>query len=111
MAPKIQKPTARNTRPLLKWAGGKRALTDEITPLLKGFDRYYEPFFGGGAVFFDLAPENSVLGDLNPELINCYKVTQTKPDELIEKLRKLKNTAETYYQVRASVPRSELAPV
>jgi DNA adenine methylase len=95
-----------NVRPLLKWAGGKRALTHEITPHLKGYNRYHEPFFGGGAVFFDLAPRSAVVGDLNPELINCYEVTKNNPNELIEKLRRLKNTEETYYKVRASAPRS-----
>lgn len=101
--------TSPAARPLLKWAGGKRALTAEITPLLKGYRRYYEPFFGGGAVFFNLVPKDSVLGDLNPELINCYEVTKSKPDELVEKLRRLKNTEETYYKVRASAPRSEVS--
>jgi DNA adenine methylase len=96
-------------RPLLKWAGGKRALTTEITPLLQGYKRYYEPFFGGGAVFFQLDPSHSVLGDLNPELINCYEVTKNKPEDLIDKLRRLKNSEETYYEVRASSPRSTVS--
>lgn len=104
-----QSKACRGVRPLLKWAGGKRALTTEITPLLQGYHHYYEPFFGGGAVFFDLVPKHSVLGDLNPELINCYKVTKNQPDALIEKLQCLKNTEETYYKVRASEPVSDVS--
>jgi len=98
----------KKARPLLKWAGGKRALAAEITPLLQGYRRYFEPFFGGGAVFFELNPKSAVLSDLNPELINCYKVTQSQPDALIEKLRKLKNSRDDYYDIRASSPRSEV---
>lgn len=101
--------TTNKVRPLIKWAGGKRSLVAQIRPLLKGYQRYYEPFFGGGAVFFDLAPQQSVLSDLNPELINCYNVVKTRPAELIKKLKTLKNTEEFYYQVRASAPRTEVS--
>lgn len=108
MATETEITAGQSARPLLKWAGGKRALSAEITPLLQGYRRYFEPFFGGGAVFFDLAPQDAVLSDLNPELINCYKVTQSQPEELIEKLRKLKNSKDDYYQIRASSPRSDV---
>ena len=93
-------------RPLLKWAGGKRALASEIIPLLDGYDRYFEPFFGGGAVFFQLCPKSAVLSDLNPELINCYETTKSHPEELIASLKRLKNTQDIYYKVRASAPRT-----
>ncbi len=61
--------------PILKWAGGKAKLVSEILPLLPDRARtYYEPFIGGGAVFFALAAEkrfrNAVLGDQNPELVD-----------------------------------------
>lgn len=93
-------------KPLLKWTGGKRALAQEIVPLLQGRGRYFEPFFGGGAVFFQLRPDNAVLSDLNPELINCYEVAKTQPEQLIASLKRLKNTEEAYYKVRASTPRT-----
>lgn len=95
-------------RPLLKWTGGKRALAPEIVPLLEGYGRYFEPFFGGGAVFFRLCPRSSVLSDLNTELVNCYETTKSHPEELIASLKRLKNTEETYYKVRASAPRTEV---
>ena len=104
---KIENPKAdESVRPLLKWTGGKRALAPEIVPLLEGYGRYFEPFFGGGAVFFKLYPESSMLSDLNPELINCYETTKNHPEELIASLKRLKNTEETYYKVRASAPRT-----
>lgn len=93
-------------RPLLKWTGGKRALAPEIVPLLQGYARYFEPFFGGGALFFQLYPKTSVLSDLNPELINCYEITKKLPEELITSLKRLRNTEENYYKVRASTPRT-----
>ena len=96
-------------RPLLKWTGGKRALAPEITPLLAGYDRYFEPFLGGGAVFFQLRPKNSVLSDLNPELVNCYEATKNCPEELIDKLKRLNNSEETYYKIRAAAPRTKIS--
>lgn len=105
----IQIEATPTTRPLLKWTGGKRLLTSRITPHLQGYKRYYEPFFGGGAVFFQLTPSQSVLSDLNPELINCYEVTKQNPEELIDRLRRLKNSEENYYLVRASSPRSKVS--
>jgi DNA adenine methylase len=62
-------------KPILKWAGGKRQLLQQILPLIpqiKG--TYFEPFFGGGAVFFELKPPKAVLNDINSELINLYNV-------------------------------------
>lgn len=55
--------------PLLRWTGGKRRLVSQILPLVpSSFNRYCEPFFGGGAFFFALEPRIAVLSDLNSEL-------------------------------------------
>lgn len=62
---------------------------------------YYEPFIGGGALFFDLQPKNAVINDYNEELINVYKVIKDNPEELIEDLKKHKNTAEYFYELRS----------
>lgn len=60
--------------PLVKWAGGKRQLLPEIRGLVpETFRRYYEPFLGGGAVFFDLLPADAVLNDSNEQLVNLYR--------------------------------------
>lgn len=61
-------------KPILKWVGGKRQLLPKILPLIPPHSRYFEPFFGGGAVGFALAdrfPDREVtIGDANPELIS-----------------------------------------
>ncbi|MCD8488770.1 MAG: DNA adenine methylase [Desertifilum sp.] len=94
-------------RPFLKWAGGKRQLISEIEkylPSKKGINKhtYYEPFIGGGAVFFWLTPKNAVINDINKELINCYETIKDSVDELIEALINHKNnhTEEYYYSMR-----------
>lgn len=74
--------------PVLKWAGGKRQLLDELRARLPAsFDRYHEPFFGGGALFFELEPTHATVNDTNPRLVNCYRQVRDHPDELIERLR------------------------
>ena len=58
-------------KPILKWAGGKTQLLNEIVPKIpKSFNKYIEPFIGGGALFFALAPRRAVISDINPELVN-----------------------------------------
>ena len=74
-------------KPFVKWAGGKTQLIkklDEHFPSFRG--TYYEPFLGGGAVFFHLQPERAVLGDSNEELINLFQMIKEKPQELMERL-------------------------
>jgi DNA adenine methylase len=50
------------------------------------FNCYREPFVGGGALFFDLAPDCAALTDSNPELISCYTVVRDTPEQLIREL-------------------------
>lgn len=79
--------------PFLKWVGGKRQLIPEIRKMLpKGVANrpYYEPFIGGGALFFELQPKQAVINDYNEELINVYTVIRDNPNELIEDLKKHK---------------------
>jgi DNA adenine methylase len=90
-------------KPFLKWAGGKRQLLPEIRKYYpKKIGKYYEPFVGGGAVFFDLQNKNLVINDFNSELINTYKVVKNHVDELIGLLEehKANNDKEYYYQLR-----------
>ena len=73
------------SKPVLKWAGGKTQILHEIVPRLPSdYNHYHEPFFGGGAVFFDLQPPNGTINDLNSRLMNFYRVVRDRPDELIE---------------------------
>lgn len=91
-------------KPCLKWAGGKRQLIPVILAnhLPKNYNHqtYYEPFIGGGALFFALQPKRAVINDTNAELINCYKVIRNSLDELIEDLKSHKNNEDYYYAIR-----------
>ncbi len=89
-------------KPVIKWVGGKRQLIDEIKKNLpKNFNRYFEPFIGGGAVFFALKRTDSVINDYNPELTNMYEVIRDTPKKLIKELQKHQNNEEYYYKLRA----------
>lgn len=60
--------------PFVKWAGGKRQLLPQIRERLpEKYNRYYEPFVGGGAVTFELLPTNAVINDINRALVNAYR--------------------------------------
>ena len=106
-------------KPFLKWVGGKRQLLSQFDALypielkLKKIKNYYEPFVGGGAVFFDVAQnyevENAFLYDINDELILAYKVIQRDVFKLIDFLyryerqyKKLddEKRKEYYYELR-----------
>jgi DNA adenine methylase len=90
---------------LLKWPGGKRSLLKHILAFVPStFNRYYEPFVGGGALFFALQPRQAVLADNNIELINCYKQVRDCPSAVIAHLSKLRNTKEDYYAIRKNIP-------
>src|SRR5712692_848815 len=74
---------SRHTGPLLKWAGGKRQLLPHLRRFYpRDFGRYIEPFFGSGAVFFDLhasgrlSNHDVVLIDSNADLIGCYETVR-----------------------------------
>lgn len=74
--------------PILKWAGGKRQLLDELYERFpKSYSHFHEPFFGGGALFFDLEPENGTINDTNDRLINFYRQVRDQPEEIISLLR------------------------
>jgi DNA adenine methylase len=94
--------------PLLKWPGGKRHLVDFILPLIPArFNRYFEPFLGGGALFFALRPEKAYLSDKNVELMHAYEQVRDQPGAVIERLRQLRNSEEDYYRARSSRPKSD----
>ncbi|ELZ74749.1 DNA adenine methylase [Haloferax larsenii JCM 13917] len=79
-------------KPILKWAGGKRQLLDELKNRFpRSYTHFHEPCFGGGALFFDLEPENGTINDTNSRLINFYKQVRDHPDELIELSRSFKD--------------------
>jgi DNA adenine methylase len=99
-------------RPLLKWAGGKRQLLPALRTFYPAaFNRYFEPFLGSGAVFFDLhargllTGRDAALTDNNLDLIACYRAVRDSPDQVISALSRLargheRDGARHYYQVR-----------
>ncbi|MBA7505122.1 Modification methylase DpnIIA [subsurface metagenome] len=88
--------------PFIKWAGGKKQLLGQIDKYLpKNFNKYLEPFVGGGALFFYLLPNKAILIDSNKGLINCYRVIQNKIGELIKSLKKHKNEKDYFYKIRS----------
>jgi DNA adenine methylase len=95
--------------PLLKWAGGKRWLAPQLVETISRttFARYFEPFCGGAALFFQLAPKQATLSDTNKDLINCYKQIRNDPEAVIAALRRHKNTECDYYAIREMRPRSD----
>jgi DNA adenine methylase len=94
--------------PLLKWPGGKRNLVDFIFPLIPPCcNRYFEPFFGGDALFFALRPKKAYLSDKNVELMHAYAQVRDQPDAVIQRLQKLRNSEESYDRTRSSRPRRD----
>lgn len=98
-------------KPFVKWAGGKRQILNEIINQIKEASdgskdfTYYEPFIGGGIVFFTIASKKAVINDLNSELINCYEVIRDYPYELMNELNKhsqnfKERNDDYYYEVR-----------
>lgn len=78
--------------PVVRWAGGKNQMMSELMPRLpprSQFETYYEPFFGGGAVFFALSPDNGYINDLNDRLMNFYREYRNNPEQLIAQNHKL----------------------
>jgi DNA adenine methylase len=99
--------------PFLKWAGGKSKLIQQYQSYFPkdGFKRYYEPFLGGGAVFFYLKPKFAVLTDINKELIDTYRCVRDNVSELILLLERHQfehyndktETHNYYYSVRSRI--------
>lgn len=93
--------------PIVKWVGGKRQLMFElIKNMPKSYNRYFEPFIGGGALFFELQPEQAYISDMNEELINLYSVVQDNVYELIEDLSKHEVSKEYFLEIR-NIDRTE----
>ena len=110
----LRKAIPTQAKPILKWAGGKTQMLGDLIPKVPAFyGRYIEPFFGGGAMFFALQPENAVIADSNPELINMYRQVANHVEDVIKYLKTYENTSEMFYAVRSlewtSLPKAEAA--
>lgn len=91
------------TQPFLKWPGGKRWAAAKMLPLIKAHlsGSYFEPFLGGGALFFALSPARAVLADKNDELMNVYRMTKADPDLLLDRLKRLPVNEVHYELIRS----------
>lgn len=102
-APKQVRRPLTPAAPVVKWAGGKTRLLEQLLsrrPLT--FRRYYEPFLGGGAVYFRLTPSRAVLSDLNPDLMNVYRCVAWNVEAVIKRLEdhRRKHSHDHYYATR-----------
>lgn len=92
-------------KPFVKWAGGKRQIIEELIKRVpEEFNSYYEPFIGGGALFFELMPKKAHINDYNRELINVYQVL-TDLEKYKQMCRRLNsyeknNNEDKYYEIR-----------
>lgn len=109
---KILKILEEKPKPFVKWVGGKRQLLKQFRILglyppvnfNPSKNTFFEPFVGGGAVFFDLLPKHAVLSDINGELVTSYNVIKNNVDELIKLLKKHKYDKDYFLKIRALDP-------
>ena len=78
--------------PLIKWPGGKSREIERIRHLIPKYRRYVEPFFGGGALFFHLAPQEAAINDISADLMEFYRLVQAQDFELHSYLNAIART-------------------
>lgn len=97
--------------PFIKWAGGKGQLIPQYARLFPAHvERYFEPFMGGGAIFFHLQPRTAFLSDTNEELVNVYQIVRHHVRALIDSLRCHRNEEEYFYSIRDLNP-ADMSPI
>jgi DNA adenine methylase len=97
----------RQVRPFIKWAGGKQAQASDLVARFPAtFERYYEPFLGGGSVFFELAPVRATLADHNRWLIDTYAAIQAGWRRVAKVIDTYPNTRADFERLRGLVPES-----
>lgn len=90
-------------KPFLRWAGGKKWLLKELSSFvnIERYNRYHEPFVGGGSVFFHFSPDNATISDSNKELIDTYNVLKNNPNGVVERIRSFERSKDFYYFIRS----------
>jgi len=92
-------------RSFIRWAGSKRLLLGHLRSYWTGTaNRYIEPFCGSACLFFDVAPNQGILGDLNQELICTFRAIRSNPYLVLESLRRFPRGKAGYYKVRRTSP-------
>lgn len=105
MAPYDLEPA--NVRPFLRWAGSKRRILKQLIPFIPDqFGKYYEPFLGGGSMFFFLCPPRSEISDVSRSLIEIYRAVRKSPEEILEFLRPLRPSRAAFNKVKSFAPQS-----
>lgn len=95
----------RFAKPFIKWAGGKQSVAHTLINFFqKSFERYYEPFLGGGSVFFALSPKSAILSDENKWLIDTYLALKSDWRKVADHLEKMVNTEEEFLKIRSIDP-------
>jgi DNA adenine methylase len=95
--------------PFLKWPGGKRWLVTFYSDLIpRTFNRYVEPFLGGGSVYFHLQPERALLGDINIDVVRVFRGVKLAPHRIGKLLEQhhTSHSEEYYYAMRDAVPKT-----
>src|SRR5436305_627629 len=102
---------AQPLQPFIKWPGGKRWAARQIAELVAArlSGTYFEPFLGGGAVFFHLRPPKAILADVNEDLIATYRSVRRDSGSIIARLRRYRVTEENYYRIRERDPKDPVA--
>src|SRR4051812_45289495 len=93
--------------PFLKWAGGKRWLTNRFPELIPShFIKYFEPLLGSGAVYFHLTPTAGAISDINDDLVNTCRALRDDPQRVqsLQKTHSRKHDDNYYYQIRETKP-------
>ena len=102
--------STRICKPFLKWVGGKsKLIPDLVARMPQEYNRYFEPFMGGAALFFHLCPKDAYLSDVNPELLNTYSVVKKQVAALVEDLKGHRYEREYFYRVRNADRSKEFA--
>lgn len=94
--------------PFIKWVGGKRSIINElISRIPSSYDGYFEPFLGGGALYFALKPEKAYLSDINFYLIVTYRAIKDNPKQVLERLKEHKSKHSLVYYRNARIELSK----
>jgi DNA adenine methylase len=96
--------------PFLKSPGGKRWASERIVGLIRKrlTKTYYEPFLGGGSVFFAFNPERAILSDINEDLINTYQIVRDRAPDVIRRLKRLRVNKSAFERIRRREPEDPL---
>ena len=90
-------------RSFLKWVGGKYRSISQILPKFpEEFKTYYEPFMGSAVIFFNLKPQDSILNDVEYNLVSTFRSVRDNCEEVWSELKDLNNDPLTYYDVRTA---------